>query len=60
MTGQSILVRCLSSVTENQIDGIFNGWKGDTKYRLTNGQKWQQFEYKYAYRPKNTICNIME
>jgi hypothetical protein len=47
------------SVIESQIDGDFNGWSGDTIFKLTNGQIWEQseyaYEYEYAYRPDVTI-----
>ena len=40
---------------ESKIDGEFNGWSGDTIFKLTNGQIWQQssydYEYEYEYRP---------
>ena len=42
-------------VIESQIEGTFNGWDGDTVFKLTNGQIWQQssyaYTYHYAYRP---------
>ena len=42
-------------VIESQIEGSFNGWDGDTLFKLTNGQIWQQssyaYRYHYAYRP---------
>lgn len=28
----------------SQIDGNFKGWSGDTVFRLTNGQVWQQVD----------------
>lgn len=34
---------------ESQIDGEFNGWEGDTIYKLMNGQIWQQTSYTYSY-----------
>ena len=59
---QSIPVRLISDVIESIIDGEFTGWDGSKKYELTNGQIWQQSEYKYeytyAYRPEVMICNI--
>ena len=59
---QSIPVRLLSDVIESHIDGSFKGWEGKTKYKLLNGQEWQQaeykYEYKYSYRPEVTIFNI--
>ena len=60
--GHSIPVRHLFDVIESHIEGTFKGWEGKTKYRLINGQEWQQVEYKYiykyAYRPEVAICNI--
>lgn len=32
----------LDDVIESRIEGDFNGWDGDTIFRLTNGQIWQQ------------------
>lgn len=47
------------TVTESNIDGNFDGFKGDTIMKLTNGQIWQQSEYyywyHYAYSPKVVI-----
>lgn len=44
---------------ESEIDGTFNGWTGETIFKLTNGQIWQQssyaYTYHYAYRPKVVI-----
>jgi hypothetical protein len=43
------------NVIESQIDGEFNGWDGETIFKLTNGTIWQQssydYHYHYAYRP---------
>lgn len=48
-----------SSVINSQIDGEFKGWEGQTIYKLTNGQVWQQtgyhYHYHYAYSPKVII-----
>lgn len=47
------------SYLESRIDGDFNGWEGESIYKLQNGQIWQQAEYKYRYKykyaPKVTI-----
>jgi hypothetical protein len=44
------------SVIESRIDGEFEGWEGDTIFKLENGQIWQQssyaYTYHYSYRPK--------
>lgn len=43
------------AVIETCIDDEFEGWDGDTIFKLCNGQIWQQEEYAYtyhyAYRP---------
>ena len=48
-----------SDVIESQIAGDFNGWDGETIFKLTNGQIWQQaeydYEYEYAFQPAVTI-----
>ncbi len=45
---QTIYVR-RPIVIESQIDGTFEGWDGDTKFQLKNGQIWQQVSYSYTY-----------
>jgi hypothetical protein len=46
-------------VVESRIDGEFNGWEGETIFKLQNGEIWQQsvyaYRYKYAYAPKVLI-----
>lgn len=48
-----------ASVVESQIDGNFEGWAGETIFKLSNGQIWQQatyaYTYHYAFRPKVLI-----
>lgn len=36
-------------VLESQIDGDFEGWEGETIFKLTNGTIWQQASYDYTY-----------
>ncbi|MBN2463855.1 MAG: hypothetical protein JXB43_09700 [Dehalococcoidia bacterium] len=47
---------------ESRIDGEFQGWDGETIFRLMNGQIWQQAEYSYlyhyAYMPRVTIFSV--
>jgi len=47
---------------ESQIDGDFEGWSGDTLFKLTNGQVWQQvsydYWYHYAYMPRVLIYQV--
>jgi hypothetical protein len=44
---------------ETFIDGDFDGWEGNTVFRLQNGQVWQQASpsarYLFAHAPKVTI-----
>ncbi len=46
-------------VIESNISGTFNGWTGETIFKLQNGQIWQQssydYHYTYAYAPKVLI-----
>jgi hypothetical protein len=48
-----------SEVIESRIDGEFEGWEGETIFKLDNGQIWQQsayaYTYHYAYRPEVLI-----
>jgi len=48
-----------ATVVESRIDGEFQGWDGETIFKLQNGQIWQQsayaYTYHYAYAPKVTI-----
>jgi hypothetical protein len=48
-----------SPAIESTIVGDFNGWEGETVFKLDNGQIWEQAEYSYtysySYRPEVTI-----
>lgn len=50
VNGNSIPIRRVINIIESRIDGEFSGWAGESVYRLTNGQQWQQASYKYQYR----------
>lgn len=39
----------IGTVIESQIDGDFEGWEGETIFKLMNGQIWQQSQYSYTY-----------
>lgn len=47
------------NLIESRIEGEFEGWDGETIFKLTNGQVWQQaiyaYTYHYAYQPQVTI-----
>jgi hypothetical protein len=49
-------------VIETKIDGEFEGWDGETIFKLANGQIWQQdsysYTYHYAYSPDVLIYYI--
>ena len=45
----TLVPRATSSVIETRIDGDFEGWEGETIFKLMNGQIWQQSEYNYHY-----------
>ncbi|MEO6328851.1 MAG: hypothetical protein ABIO55_07960 [Ginsengibacter sp.] len=36
-------------VLKTQIDGDFEGWEGETIFKMTNGTIWQQSSYAYTY-----------
>jgi len=36
-----------SDVMETLIDGAFDGWNGETIFKMMNGTIWQQAEYSY-------------
>lgn len=38
-------------VIDSRIEGTFQGWRGDTIFKLTNGQIWQQSSYAVVDRP---------
>ena len=46
-------------VIESHISGDFEGWDGETIFKLDNGQIWQQssyaYTYHYSYHPEVTI-----
>ncbi len=42
-------IQSTSSVIESRIDGDFEGWDGNTIFKLLNGQIWQQTSYAYTY-----------
>lgn len=46
-------------VIESRIDGAFEGWSGETIFKLANGQIWEQssyaYTYHYAYNPEVII-----
>ena len=48
-----------ADLIESQISGEFTGWEGETIFKLTNGQIWQQaayaYTYSYKYMPKVMI-----
>jgi hypothetical protein len=57
-TGRGSRGDCTPAV-ESTIQGDFEGWDGETVFKLDNGQIWQQatydYMYSYEYRPDVTI-----
>ena len=58
-TGNTVEPVESGEIIEAHIDGEFEGWDGETIFKLDNGQIWQQdsysYTYHYAYRPKTLI-----
>lgn len=54
-------VQAESKTIQSYIDGDFEGWEGETIFKLDNGQIWQQasyaYSYHYAYHPEVMIIN---
>lgn len=52
----------IDKVLKSRIDGDFEGFEGDTVYKLMNATVWQQidgkYKYKYAYSPHVIIYKI--
>jgi|SRR3989339_1907064 len=46
---EMVRVKQIHGVIESNINGAFNGWHGHSKYKLNNGQVWEQVVYKYEY-----------
>lgn len=55
-------VLAVDKVLKSRIDGDFEGFEGDTVYKLTNGTVWQQvdgrYKYKYAYSPRVLVYKV--
>lgn len=47
---------------ESSISGSFNGWKGETVFKLANGQVWEQSAYGYGigigFNPKVVVFPV--
>ena len=52
---EPVICKKLTEIVETQIDGEFEGWEGETIFKMFNGQIWQQisaeYYYHYAYMP---------
>lgn len=46
---EPVICKRLDKVISTQVDGDFNGWEGNTIFKMTNGQIWQQASYAYTY-----------
>jgi hypothetical protein len=47
--GSLSAVTTTPAIIESRIDGEFDGWEGETVFKLQNGQIWQQSSYAYTY-----------
>lgn len=58
---QFVAVEQLTNVKTHIIISDFTGWKGDTIFKMENGEIWKQdsysYHYNYSYRPKAIIYN---
>jgi hypothetical protein len=56
---EPVICKKITNVIETQIDGDFEGWEGETIFKMMNGQIWQQssydYTYHYAYSPEVLI-----
>ena len=56
---EPVICKKLKNVIETQISGTFEGWNGETIFKMMNGQIWQQssyaYMYHYAYSPEVLI-----
>lgn len=56
---EPVICKKLKNVIETQISGTFEGWSGETIFKMMNGQIWQQssyaYMYHYAYSPEVLI-----
>ena len=52
----------LDKVIKSRIDGNFEGFEGETVYKMTNGTIWIQtdgrYKYKYAYSPQVLLYKL--
>ena len=56
---EPLVCKKIKNVLETQIEGEFEGWEGETIFKMMNGQIWQQstydYMYHYAYSPEVLI-----
>ena len=56
---EPVICKKINNVIETQINGDFEGWEGETIFKMINGQIWQQssysYKYHYAYMPEVLI-----
>ena len=46
---EPVICELLKVYIDSQIDGEFEGWEGETIFKLMNGEIWQQISYDYYY-----------
>jgi hypothetical protein len=56
---EPVICKKIKNVIDTRISDDFNGWEGETVFKMTNGQIWQQstyaYMYHYAYSPRVLI-----
>lgn len=56
---EPVICKKIKEVIKTQINGDFEGWEGETIFKMMNGQIWQQtsydYTYHYAYSPEVLI-----
>lgn len=51
---EPVICRKIDKYLKYKIDGDFKGWKGETIFKFTNGQIWQQISFDNAYQYANS------
>jgi hypothetical protein len=46
---EPVICKKIEQLIETQIKEEFNGWEGETIFKMDNGQIWKQFTYAYKY-----------
>jgi hypothetical protein len=47
---EPVICKKVIDVIDTHMDGVFNGWDGETVWKMQNGQTWQQSSFGYLYQ----------